>query len=124
VDRSAAYAARWIAKSIVYSGLAQRALVQLSYAIGVKDPLSVFVDSFGTVQGGHSDSDLMEVIKRNFRLRPGQIIADLKLLRPIYLKTACYGHFGMPNFRIRRPPVSACRYSTFESRLIFGLLCV
>merc|ERR1712050_429158 len=74
VDRSAAYAARWCAKSIVKSGLAKRALVQLSYAIGVPYPLSIFVDSYGTVTGGKSDDDLTEVIKNNFELRPGCII--------------------------------------------------
>jgi S-adenosylmethionine synthetase len=105
VDRSAAYAARWVAKSIVSSKLAARCLVQLSYAIGIKEPLSVFVDSFNTVASGHTDADLIEIIKANFRLRPGQIIKDLDLLRPIYHKTACYGHFGRedPDFTWETP---------------------
>merc|ERR1712238_312386 len=83
VDRSAAYAARWCAKSIVKSGLARRALVQLSYAIGVPYPLSVYVDSYGTVTGGKTDADLTEVVNKNFHLR-----------RPVMRKTAAYGHFG------------------------------
>lgn len=94
VDRSAAYAARWVAKSLVKSGLCKRALVQLSYAIGVPYPLSVFVDSYGTVQEGKSDADLTKVVNDNFDLRPGCIIRDLDLRRPIMKKTAAYGHFG------------------------------
>jgi S-adenosylmethionine synthetase len=94
VDRSAAYAARWVAKSLVAAGLARRALVQLSYAIGVPYPLSIFVDSYGTVTGGKTDADLTEIVKNNFDLRPGCIIRDLDLRRPIMRKTAAYGHFG------------------------------
>merc|ERR1712003_586860 len=94
VDRSAAYAARWCAKSLVKSGLCKRALVQLSYAIGVPYPLSVFVDSYGTVQQGKTDADLTKVVNDNFDLRPGCIIRDLNLRRPILRKTAAYGHFG------------------------------
>jgi len=92
VDRSAAYAARWIAKSLVAAKLCNRVLVQLSYAIGVPEPLSVHVDTYGT--GNKSDKELLEIVKKNFDLRPGCIIRDLKLLRPIYQKTAAYGHFG------------------------------
>jgi len=92
VDRSAAYAARWIAKSLVSAKLARRALVQVSYAIGVPHPLSIFVDSYGT--GVKSDKELLEIVKANFDLRPGCIIRDLQLTRPIYQKTAAYGHFG------------------------------
>eukprot|EP00456_Euglypha_rotunda_P028012 TRINITY_DN222_c0_g1_i12.p1 TRINITY_DN222_c0_g1~~TRINITY_DN222_c0_g1_i12.p1 ORF type:complete len:262 (-),score=41.66 TRINITY_DN222_c0_g1_i12:151-903(-) len=92
VDRSAAYAARWIAKSLVAAKLANRVLVQVSYAIGVPEPLAVHVDSYGT--GSKSDKELLEIVKKNFDLRPGCIIRDLKLLRPIYQKTAAYGHFG------------------------------
>jgi S-adenosylmethionine synthetase len=94
VDRSAAYAARWVAKSLVKTGLADRALVQISYAIGVAKPLSVFVDSYGTVKAGKTDRDLLGIVLRNFDLRPGCIIRDLNLKRPIYRKTASYGHFG------------------------------
>jgi len=92
VDRSAAYAARWIAKSLVAAKLCRRVLVQLSYAIGVAQPLSIFIDTYGT--GVRSDSEILSIVKKNFDLRPGCIIRDLKLTRPIYLKTACYGHFG------------------------------
>lgn len=93
VDRSAAYAARWIAKSLVAAKLARRCLVQVSYAIGVAHPLSVFVDSYGTGIG-KTDAELLAIVKANFDLRPGCIIRDLKLTRPIYQKTAAYGHFG------------------------------
>jgi S-adenosylmethionine synthetase len=91
VDRSAAYAARWVAKSLVKAGLARRALVQFSYAIGVAEPLSIFVDTYGTSK--HSSAELVEIIKKNFDLRPGVIVKDLDLARPIYFKTASYGHF-------------------------------
>jgi len=94
VDRSAAYAARWIAKSLVAAKLARRILVQVSYAIGVAKPLSIFVDSYGTAADGKTDADLLRVVENNFDLRPGCIIRDLNLLRPIYSKTACYSHFG------------------------------
>jgi S-adenosylmethionine synthetase len=94
VDRSAAYAARWVAKSLVANKLCRRALVQLSYAIGVPYPLSIYVNSYGTVMEGKDDAWLTEVVKRNFDLRPGCIIRDLNLRRPIMRKTAAYGHFG------------------------------
>jgi S-adenosylmethionine synthetase len=92
VDHSAAYAARWIAKSLVAGKLCRRVLVQVSYAIGVADPLSVFVDTYGT--GVKADKEISEIVKKNFDLRPGCLMRDLKLTRPIYSKTACYGHFG------------------------------
>merc|ERR1712032_1560313 len=94
VDRSAAYAARWVAKSLVNSRLCHRVLVQLSYAIGVAYPLSVHVDSYGTVKEGMTDADLTEVVNKNFDLRPGCIVRDLDLRRPVFKKTAAYGHFG------------------------------
>ena len=94
VDRSAAYAARWIAKSLVAAKLCKRVLFQVSYAIGVAKPLSIFVDSYGTAQDGRSDADLLKIVEENFDLRPGCIIRDLNLLRPIYSKTSCYSHFG------------------------------
>jgi len=105
VDRSAAYAARWIAKSLVAAKLAHRVLVQVSYAIGVPEPLSIFLDTYGT--GSRPEKELLEIVKKNFDLRPGVIIRDLKLLRPIYLKTACYGHFGRkdPDFTWETPKV-------------------
>merc|ERR1712156_669395 len=99
VDRSAAYAARWVARSLVDASLCQRCLVQLSYAIGVAHPLSVYVDSYST--GKYSDEDLTKVVNKNFDLRPGMIIKELALRRPIFSKTSCYGHFGRndPDFK-------------------------
>eukprot|EP00808_Paulinella_micropora_P011411 g37025.t1 len=98
VDRSAAYAARWIAKSLVHSKLAKRCIVQLSYAIGVPKPLSVFVDTYGT--GAKSDEELLKIVNKNFDLRPGCIIRDLDLLRPMYQPTAAYGHFGRDDIEL------------------------
>ncbi|MDJ0753031.1 MAG: methionine adenosyltransferase [Ardenticatenaceae bacterium] len=92
VDRSAAYASRWVAKNIVAAGLADRCEVQLAYAIGVARPLSVNVETFGT--GKLPNAELVELINQNFDLRPGAIIRDLDLRRPIYRQTAAYGHFG------------------------------
>ncbi|EPY32309.1 S-adenosylmethionine synthetase [Angomonas deanei] len=92
VDRSAAYAARWIAKSLVAGGYARRVLVQLAYAIGVSEPLSIFVESYGT--GKYDDAKLLEIVKKNFKLRPYDIIKDLDLRRPIYYETSRFGHFG------------------------------
>jgi len=96
VDRSAAYAARWVALSLVKAGLCRRCLVQVSYAIGVAEPLSVMVNTYGT--STHSEKELLEVVKANFDLRPGVIIRDLKLKRPIYEVTAENGHFGHREF--------------------------
>jgi len=103
VDRSGAYAARWIAKSLVAAGLAARALVQVSYAIGVPEPLSIFVDTYGS--GTKSDAEILDIIKNNFDLRPGCLIRDLQLKRPIYEKTAYFGHFGRddPDFTWEMP---------------------
>ena len=92
VDRSAAYAARYVAKNIVAAGLADRAEIQLSYAIGVAQPTSILVDTFGT--GKVSDEKLTEAVRNNFDLRPAGIIKMLDLRRPIYKQTAAYGHFG------------------------------
>lgn len=94
VDRSAAYAARWVAKSLVANSFCGRCLVQLSYAIGVPHPLSIHVDTYGTVKDGMTDENLVDVIHKNFDLRPGCIQRDLKLKRPVMQKTAAYGHFG------------------------------
>jgi S-adenosylmethionine synthetase len=103
VDRSAAYAARWVAKSIVAAKLAKRCLVQVSYAIGVAQPLSLYVDTYGT--GVKSDAEILEIVKNNFDLRPGVLQRDLKLKRPIYEKTAYFGHFGRndPDFAWETP---------------------
>jgi S-adenosylmethionine synthetase len=106
VDRSGAYAGRWIAKSLIAAGLAKTCLVQLSYAIGVAEPLSIFVDSYGT--GTKTDAELAAIITKNFDLRPGVIgaqtrerstarlmrciVKELDLQKPIYAQTACYGH--------------------------------
>merc|ERR1711991_886556 len=94
VDRSAAYAARWVAKSLVANGYCHRCLVQVAYAIGVADPLSINVNSYGTAKEGMSDKDLLKLVTDNFDLKPGSIISDLDLKKPKYLKTAAYGHFG------------------------------
>jgi S-adenosylmethionine synthetase len=95
VDRSAAYMARYIAKNIVAAGIADRAEVQLAYAIGVADPVSVMVDTFGT--GQIDQVQLENLIRKHFKLTPQGIIESLNLLRPIYKKTAAYGHFGRPD---------------------------
>lgn len=92
VDRSATYAARWAAKNVVAAGLASKCEIQLAYAIGVAKPVSILVDTFGT--GVVSDETLAEIVQENFDLRPGAIIRDLELRRPIYKATAAYGHFG------------------------------
>jgi len=94
VDRSAAYAARWVAKSLVAAGLCKRVLVQISYSIGIADPLSIHIDTYGTVVSGKTDMDLFNIVCNNFNLKPGVIINDLKLKRPIYTKTSSGGHFG------------------------------
>lgn len=93
VDRSAAYAARWVAKNIVAAGLAHRAEVQVAYAIGVADPVSVNVETFGTEQGVTREQ-IQRAVRQVFDLRPAAIVDELDLLRPIYSKTASYGHFG------------------------------
>jgi S-adenosylmethionine synthetase len=92
VDRSAAYAARYVAKNVVAAGLADRVEIQLSYAIGVAKPISVMVETFGT--GRLPDEEIRALIDKHFDLRPGAIIRDLNLRRPIYRQTASYGHFG------------------------------
>lgn len=101
VDRSAAYLARWIAKSLVNAQLARRALVQLSYAIGVAEPLSIFVETYGT--SDKSSDELVEIIKNNFDLRPGVIVRELNLTNPIYFQTAKNGHFSNQDFEWEKP---------------------
>jgi len=101
VDRSAAYAARWVAKSLVKAGLCKRVLVQVSYAIGVAEPLSVTVFDYGT--GSKTSAELNEIVKKNFDLRPGRIVKDLKLKNPIFQQTASYGHFGRDIFTWEQP---------------------
>lgn len=97
VDRSAAYAARWIAKNMVAAGVAREMLVQVSYAIGVAQPVSLFVNTFGTAQQGLTDGDIVKMIQQLFDLRPAAIVRDLKLKQPIYEETARYGHVGRTN---------------------------
>jgi S-adenosylmethionine synthetase len=96
VDRSAAYLARYIAKNIVAAGLASKCEVQLSYAIGVAEPTSVLVDTFGT--GKIEDSKIMKLVRQHFELKPAGLIKMMDLLRPIYRPTASYGHFGRKEF--------------------------
>ena len=98
VDRSAAYAARYVAKNIVAAGLAERCEVQLSYAIGVAEPVSISVDTFAT--GNLADSEIVSLVKAHFDLRPAAIIKDLDLLNPIYKRTAAYGHFGRDDVQL------------------------
>ncbi|CAL1531655.1 unnamed protein product [Lymnaea stagnalis] len=101
VDRSAAYASRWVAKSLVKAGLCKRVLVQVSYAIGIAEPLSITVFSYGT--SAKSERELLEIVKKNFDLRPGVIVKELNLRQPIYQNTACYGHFGRNEFSWEHP---------------------
>jgi len=101
VDRSAAYASRWVAMSLVKAGLCKRVLVQLSYAIGVAKPLSVHVDTYGT--GTKTDKQIVKIVNENFDLRPGVLRKELDLRKPIYAKSAAYGHFGRSEFSWEQP---------------------
>lgn len=101
VDRSAAYAARWVAKSLVKAGLCKRVLVQISYAIGIAEPLSITIFSYGS--STKSEKELLDIVKNNFDLRPGKIVKDLDLKKPIYKNTSCYGHFGRDEFAWEQP---------------------
>ena len=92
VDRSAAYAARWVAKNLVAAGVADKLEIQLAYAIGVAKPVSIEVETFGT--GKLNEEEITRIVEKVFDLRPGAIIRDLDLRRPIYRQTAAYGHFG------------------------------
>jgi S-adenosylmethionine synthetase len=92
VDRSASYAARYIAKNIVAAGLATKCEIQLAYAIGVAEPVSIAIDTFGTSE--YPETTLIEAVRKNFNLTPAGIIQMLDLRRPIFKKTAAYGHFG------------------------------
>ncbi|MGL5615288.1 MAG: methionine adenosyltransferase [Sarcina sp.] len=98
VDRSAAYAARWVAKNLVAAGVADKAEIQLAYAIGVAKPVSIVIDTFGT--GKISDDKIIAIIEKVFDLRPGAIIRDLELRNPIYKQTAAYGHFGRTDVKL------------------------
>ena len=115
VDRSAAYALRWVAKNVVAAGLASRVEVQVAYAIGVARPVGLYVETFGT--GTVSDQEIVNAINEVFDLRPRAIIEDLDLLRPIYAQTATYGHFGreLPNFTWERTDRAAQLRSAVKS---------
>ncbi|XP_063600982.1 S-adenosylmethionine synthase-like [Penaeus indicus] len=101
VDRSAAYAARWVAKSLVKGGLCKRCLVQVSYAIGVAEPISISIFHYGTSK--YTSQQLLQIVNENFDLRPGRIVKELGLKRPIYRETSCYGHFGRDQFPWEQP---------------------
>ena len=98
VDRSAAYAARWVAKNIVAAGLAKRCEIELAYAIGVAHPVSIMVDTFGTGTGG--EQHLSQAVQQVFDLRPTAIIKELDLRRPIYRQLAAYGHMGREDLKV------------------------
>ncbi|EAN32247.1 methionine adenosyltransferase [Theileria parva strain Muguga] len=105
VDRSGAYYARFVAKSLVLNGFCKRVLVQISYCIGAVDPISLYIDTYGTVAKGYTDNDLQKIVLKNFDFRVGYIIEELMLKRPIFRKTSVYGHFGRedPDFLWERP---------------------
>ena len=107
VDRSACYMARYVAKNVVASGIAERCMVQLAYAIGVAEPVSVFIETFGTSQ--MSDEKISDIVRAQFKLTPRGIIESLDLRRPIYRKTAAFGHFGRnePEFTWERTDKAA-----------------
>jgi S-adenosylmethionine synthetase len=98
VDRSGSYAARWVAKNVVAAGFADKVELQIAYAIGRPEPMSIRVDTFGT--GKYPDEKIVRAIRRGFDLRPGIIIRDLNLRQPIYRKIAAYGHFGRPELKL------------------------
>ncbi|AGO10823.1 AaceriAFR692Cp [[Ashbya] aceris (nom. inval.)] len=101
VDRSAAYAARWVAKSLLAAGLCKRVQVEFAYAIGIAEPLSIHVETYGT--STKSDDELIEIIRNNFDLRPGVLVKELDLAKPIYLPTASYGHFTNQEYSWEKP---------------------
>jgi len=108
VDRSAAYYTRFVAKSLVANKLCNRVLVQVSYAIGLADPLSIHIDTYGTHTAEIDDEKLSAIVRKNFNFRPGSIIKELDLRRPIYQKSAKYGHFGRsdPDFTWEKPKMN------------------
>lgn len=101
VDRSGAYAARWVAKSLVKAKLVRRCLVQISYAIGVAEPIAISIEDYGTAKV--TTTELLKIVRENFDLRPGRLICDLELKTPIYQRTAVYGHFGRDGFTWEHP---------------------
>ncbi|MCX6807093.1 MAG: methionine adenosyltransferase [Candidatus Berkelbacteria bacterium] len=100
VDRSGSYAARWVAKNIVAAGLAEKVEVQIAYAIGIPEPLSIRIDTFGTAKEDITDQQISKAISKVFDLRPGMIIKELNLRRPLYRQVAAYGHFGRPELNL------------------------
>jgi S-adenosylmethionine synthetase len=125
VDRSAAYACRWMAKSVVKAGLCKRALVQLSYAIGVAKPLSLFVETYGTEQGELTAASITDIVKLNFDCRPGALARDLVLRQPKYNVTAAYCHFGREpyqegdlKFFAWEDPIDLSKYATMSASAI------
>merc|ERR1711971_548282 len=122
VDRSAAYACRWMAKSVVAAGLCKRACVQLSYAIGVAKPLSLFVETYGTEKEGLSAKLITDIVKINFDARPGALARDLQLREPKYNKTAAYCHFGREAYEENgikyfswEKPVDLTKYASMDA---------
>ncbi|KAM0686550.1 S-adenosylmethionine synthase isoform type-2 [Conglomerata obtusa] len=103
VDRSGAYAARWIAKSLVASGICRRVLIQISYAIGLKDPVSIFINSYST--SNFTDNEIEKIIRDNFDLRPGKIVEELQLKKPVFRNTSVFGHFGRDEFMWEVPKI-------------------
>jgi len=114
VDRSAAYACRWMAKSVVKAGLCKRALVQLSYAIGVAKPLSLYVDTYGTEAAGLTPEAITNVLKLNFDARPGALARDLALRQPKYNVTAAYGHFGREPYTVKDDKFGDIKFFSWE----------
>ncbi len=118
VDRSGSYAARWVAKNLVAAGLCEKVEIQIAYAIGKPEPLSVYVDSYST--GKVSDDELSKLVLKNFDLRPGMIIKRLGLRKPLYRKAAAYGHFGRPDLELPWEDVSVAKKLKYQpSREIF-----
>ena len=111
MDRSAAYAARWIAKHLVAAGVAHEALVQVSYAIGVAEPVSLYVNTYGTAQVKMSDAEIAQKVSELFDLRPASIIKALKLTQPMYEETAKYGHVGRTNEVVTKSFIDADGHS-------------
>ena len=129
MDRSAAYACRWMAKSVVAAGLCKRALVQLSYAIGVAKPLSLFVETYGTEREGLTAQAITDIIKLEFDCRPGALARDLQLREPKYNKTAAYCHFGRDSyvedgkkFFSWEAPVDLTKYAGMTADAVAGAL--
>ena len=102
VDRSAAYAARYIAKNMVAAGVADEMLVQISYAIGIKEPINIFVNTYGKSHVNMTDAEIADKIKAMFKLTPKEIERKLKLRQPMYLETAAYGHMGRKNEVVKK----------------------